>query len=116
MVVAGEVETAPTPLLTDGEKAKGYVLACQSKITGDVSVQIPEGALARKLKIAGMGQSVTDRRKGLVTDIDPMHQEQGYRLCRLHHPAGARGHGFFHGGPHDHHRRVRPVSSQVGAI
>jgi uncharacterized 2Fe-2S/4Fe-4S cluster protein (DUF4445 family) len=72
VVVAGEVETATTPLLTDGEKAKGYVLACQSRIAGDVSVQIPEEVLARKLKIAGMGQAVTDRLKGLVTEIDPM--------------------------------------------
>ncbi|MCB2145077.1 MAG: DUF4445 domain-containing protein [Deltaproteobacteria bacterium] len=75
VVVAGEVGTAPTPLLTDGEKAKGYVLACQSRITGDVSVQIPEEVLARKLKIAGMGQTVTNRVKGLVTEIDPMLQE-----------------------------------------
>jgi uncharacterized 2Fe-2S/4Fe-4S cluster protein (DUF4445 family) len=75
VVVSGNVETAPTPLLTDGEKAKGYVLACQSRITGDVSVQIPEAVLERKLKIAGMGQAVTDRLKGLVTDIDPMLQE-----------------------------------------
>ena len=51
------------------------MLACQSKITGDVSVQIPEETLARKLKIAGMGQAVTDRLNGLVTDIDPMLQE-----------------------------------------
>ena len=51
------------------------MLACQSKITGDVSVQIPEETLARKLKIAGMGKAVTDRLKGLVTDIDPMLQE-----------------------------------------
>ena len=57
------------------KKAKGYVLACQSKITGDVSVQIPEETLARKLKIAGMGQAVTDRLNGLVPDIDPMLQE-----------------------------------------
>ncbi len=75
MVVAGEVDTAPTPLLTDGEKAKGYVLACQGRITGDVSVQLPEEVLERKLKIAGMGQAVTDRLKGLVTEIDPMLQE-----------------------------------------
>ena len=51
------------------------MLACQSKITGDVSVQIPEETLARKLKIAGMGQAVTDQLNGLVTDIDPMLQE-----------------------------------------
>jgi uncharacterized 2Fe-2S/4Fe-4S cluster protein (DUF4445 family) len=61
-----------SPLLTDGEAAKGYVLACQSRIIGDVSLKIPEEALERKLKIAGMGQAETDRLKGLVTDIDPM--------------------------------------------
>ena len=75
VVVSGNVETAPTPLLTESEKAKGCVLACQSRITGDVSVQIPEAVLERKLKIAGMGQAVTDRLKGLVTEIDPMLQE-----------------------------------------
>ncbi len=75
VVTSGEVSIQPTPLLTDLEKGKGYVLACQSKITSDVSVQIPEETLARKLKIAGMGQAVTDRLKGLVTDIDPMLQE-----------------------------------------
>ncbi len=72
VVVSGEVETAPTPLLTDAEKAKGYVLACQSRILEDVSVKIPEEALERNLKIAGMGQAVTDRLNGLVPDIDPM--------------------------------------------
>lgn len=75
VVVSGNVETAPTPLLTDGEKAKGYLLACQSRVTEDVSVQIPEEVLARKLKIAGMGQAVTDRLKGRVPEIDPMLQE-----------------------------------------
>lgn len=75
VVTSGEVSTQSTPLLTDLEKEKGYVLACQSQITGDVSVQIPEETLARKLKIAGMGQAVTDRLNRLVTDIDPMLQE-----------------------------------------
>jgi uncharacterized 2Fe-2S/4Fe-4S cluster protein (DUF4445 family) len=72
VVVSGEVKTQPTPLLTDGETEKGYVLACQSRIVGDISVKIPEEAVARRLKIAGMGQAVTGRLKGLVTDIDPM--------------------------------------------
>ncbi len=56
------------------------MLACYSRITGDVSVQIPEEVLARKLKIAGMGQAVTERLKGLVTDIDPMLQERPLTL------------------------------------
>ena len=36
IVASGTVATQPTPLLTDQEKEKGYVLACQSRITGDV--------------------------------------------------------------------------------
>jgi uncharacterized 2Fe-2S/4Fe-4S cluster protein (DUF4445 family) len=75
VVLSGEAKTQPTPLLTDGETAKGYVLACQSRIVGDISVKIPEEALARRLKIAGMGRAVTDRLKGSVTEIDPMLQE-----------------------------------------
>jgi uncharacterized 2Fe-2S/4Fe-4S cluster protein (DUF4445 family) len=72
VVASGAVESPPTPLLTDAEKIKGYVLACQSRISGDVSVQIPEEALQKKLKIAGMGQAVTEQLSGMVTEIDPM--------------------------------------------
>ncbi|MBC2712444.1 MAG: DUF4445 domain-containing protein [Desulfosarcina sp.] len=75
VVVSGNVTSLPTPLLTDGEKEKGYVLACQSTVTGDVSVQIPEEAIERKLKIAGMGQAATERLKVLVKEIDPMLKE-----------------------------------------
>ena len=69
-------------MLTDGEKAKGYVLACQSRIAGDVSVQIPEEALARKLRIAGMGRAAAERLNGLVTEIDPMLQAISLTLAR----------------------------------
>ena len=72
VVADGSVNAPPTPLLSDGEKAKGYVLACQSRVTGDVSVSIPEEAIERKLKIAGMGKTVTEQLKGLITEIDPM--------------------------------------------
>ncbi len=75
VVDTGTVQTSPTPLLSDKEKEKGFVLACQSQITGDVTVRIPEDALAKKLKIAGMGQAVTEKVKGLVTQIDPMLKE-----------------------------------------
>ena len=75
VVAAGRVDTAPTPLLTQNEKEKGYVLACQSKLLEEVTVRIPEETLERRLKIAGMGQTATDRLRGLVTKIDPMLQE-----------------------------------------
>jgi len=54
------------------EKEKSYVLACQTKVLGDVTVKIPEETIARKLKVAGMGKEATDRFKGLVKDIQPM--------------------------------------------
>jgi uncharacterized 2Fe-2S/4Fe-4S cluster protein (DUF4445 family) len=75
VVTAGEVQTLSTPMLTEREKEKGTVLACQSRISSDVSVQIPEETLQRKLKIAGMGQAATQRLKGLVAEIDPMLKE-----------------------------------------
>jgi uncharacterized 2Fe-2S/4Fe-4S cluster protein (DUF4445 family) len=70
VVVSGNVETAPTPLLTDGEKAKGYVLACQSRITGDVSVQIPEEVLERNSRsLAWVRRSPTGSRDWSRTSI-----------------------------------------------
>jgi uncharacterized 2Fe-2S/4Fe-4S cluster protein (DUF4445 family) len=72
VMASGNVETQPTPLLTDKEKEGGYVLACQSQISENVSIKIPEEAIQRKLKIAGMGQAVSKKLKGLVTEIDPM--------------------------------------------
>jgi len=70
--VAGVVETTPTPLLTNHELEKGYLLACQSRITGDATVEIPREVIERKLKIAGMGKEISEKVKGLVTEIDPM--------------------------------------------
>jgi ferredoxin len=47
VVASGAVESPPTPLLTDAEKEKGYVLACQSRITGDVSCKSPKRPFRR---------------------------------------------------------------------
>jgi len=69
---SGNIKSEPTSLLSDQEKEKSYVLACQTKVLGDVTVKIPEETIARKLKVAGMGQEATDRFKGLVKDIQPM--------------------------------------------
>jgi uncharacterized 2Fe-2S/4Fe-4S cluster protein (DUF4445 family) len=41
-VSAGTVSSKPTTQLTDEETASGFVLACQSSITGDVTIKIPD--------------------------------------------------------------------------
>jgi uncharacterized 2Fe-2S/4Fe-4S cluster protein (DUF4445 family) len=75
VVTSGRAQRQSTPLLTDSEKDKGYVLACISKVSGDLTVRIPEEALQRKLKVAGMGQEATARLKGIVTPPEPMLKE-----------------------------------------
>ncbi len=72
---SGKLDTPATPLLTESEKKKGYVLACQSRVMEDVTVRIPEEAAQRRIKIAGMGREVTEKLKGLVKEIDPMLRE-----------------------------------------
>jgi len=75
VVTSGRAQRQSTPLLTDSEKDKGYVLACMSKVSGDLTLRIPEEALQRKLKVAGMGQEATARLKGIVTLPEPMLKE-----------------------------------------
>lgn len=74
IIESGDVEILSTPHLSDTEKSKGYVLACQTRVLGDVTARIPEETLERKLKVAGMGAEATERLKGLVEEIDPMLQ------------------------------------------
>ena len=75
VVESGEIESEPTTLLSDAEKQKRYVLACQSRLHSDAVVRIPPEAIERKLKVAGMGRDATARLKGLVTEIEPMLRE-----------------------------------------
>jgi uncharacterized 2Fe-2S/4Fe-4S cluster protein (DUF4445 family) len=72
ILISGDVEKTDTALLSDKEKQKGYVLACQSRVKTSVSVKVPEETIERKLKVAGMGEQATQRMKGLVTEISPM--------------------------------------------
>lgn len=80
VLIAGKTEKPATPLLSETEKQKGYILACQSKVAEDITVDIPPEIQERKLKVAGMGQEVTDRLVGLVQDIDPMLKEIALEL------------------------------------
>lgn len=75
VVESGKLDSEPTTLLSDAEKQKRYVLACQSRLRGDAVVRIPPEAIERKLKVAGMGREATERLRGLVSKIDPMLQE-----------------------------------------
>jgi len=75
VAASGYIETDPSALLSEDEVRKGYVLACQSRVTGDAVVRIPEETLERKLKVAGMGREATGRLQGLVAAIEPMLRE-----------------------------------------
>jgi uncharacterized 2Fe-2S/4Fe-4S cluster protein (DUF4445 family) len=75
VVESGEIESEPTTLLSDAEKQKRYVLACQSRLRGDAVVRIPPEAIQRKLKVAGMGREATERLKNLVPVSEPMLRE-----------------------------------------
>ncbi len=80
IVREGQVDAGPTPLLSDREKEANYVLACQSRIKGDLTVSIPEELLEKKLKVAGLGKELTGRLQGLVEDISPMFEEISLEL------------------------------------
>ncbi len=72
VIESGDIKSGPTALLSAREKERHYVLACQTRIFGDVTARIPDEAIERKLKVAGMGEEATSRLKGLVKDIQPM--------------------------------------------
>ncbi len=80
VLISGNVRKEDTALLSDNEKEKSYVLACQTFVQGDVRVKIPDETIEKKLKVAGMGKEVTDRLKGLVSDIQPMLKEISLEL------------------------------------
>ncbi len=69
----GKVESQPTALLSDREKNKGYLLACQTRVfDASVKVRIPEETIEKKLKAEGMGKEATEKLHGLVDVITPM--------------------------------------------
>ncbi|RLB97665.1 MAG: ferredoxin, partial [Deltaproteobacteria bacterium] len=81
IVERGTVNTQTTTLLTEREKAANYVLACQATVTEDITVRIPPEAIERQLKVAGMGEEVTSKLLGRVTEIDPMVVEVSLELA-----------------------------------
>jgi uncharacterized 2Fe-2S/4Fe-4S cluster protein (DUF4445 family) len=80
VVASGAIDSEPTTLLSDAEKQKGYVLACQSRVQGDAVVRIPPEAIERKLKVAGMGREATERLQGRIPVIEPMVRDISLEL------------------------------------
>ncbi|MBW1636851.1 MAG: DUF4445 domain-containing protein [Deltaproteobacteria bacterium] len=72
IIESGEVESLPTSLLSENEKEKGYVLACQSSVKENIVARIPEETIEKKLKSAGMGDAATKKLAGLVDTIEPI--------------------------------------------
>ncbi len=75
IVKKGKIETQPTTLLSDGEKERGYVLACQTKVVEDMVVELPPETLERQMRCAGQGKEATQRLKELVAEISPLYEE-----------------------------------------
>jgi len=81
VIESGRVDSDKTALLSDKEKAKGYVLACQSRVQEeDIVVRIPEETIEKKLKTAGMGEEATKRLSGLVEIIEPILERVSLEL------------------------------------
>lgn len=66
-IESGKVDFGDTPLFSDEDREKGFVLACKGEITGDVTVVVPEANKARALKIvedgAGLKEKLLARRR-----------------------------------------------------
>jgi len=80
IVESGAVKSEKTSLLSDKEMEKGYILACQTEVTDNVVIKIPEETLEKKLKTAGMGEEATRKMAGLVSDIDPIVKKYTLQL------------------------------------
>jgi uncharacterized 2Fe-2S/4Fe-4S cluster protein (DUF4445 family) len=51
IVKKGRVQARPNPLFTNDEIKKGYVLACQARVLGDIELEIPEESLLGDIQI-----------------------------------------------------------------
>ncbi|MFW6415107.1 MAG: ASKHA domain-containing protein [Thermodesulfobacteriota bacterium] len=71
----GNIKTEPTPLLSDSEKEKGYVLACQTTVHGVVQARLPEETIEKRLRCSGMGEKATAALQGCLLEHTPMLSE-----------------------------------------
>lgn len=72
----GTVETQVIEKIHAAARAKGYVLACQSRLTGDVAVEIPEAKVGRKViprdEARRMRLTARPMEPAITPEINPM--------------------------------------------
>jgi len=75
-VTQGAVQTLKIDKLDAEKRAEGYVLACQARITGDVTVEVPEAKVGRKViprdEAERMRRTARPIESPIVPEIDPM--------------------------------------------
>lgn len=75
-VTAGAVEALKIDKLSAAARAEGYVLACQAKVTGDVTVEVPEAKVGRKViprdEAERLRRTVLPMESPIVPSVNPM--------------------------------------------
>jgi uncharacterized 2Fe-2S/4Fe-4S cluster protein (DUF4445 family) len=75
-VAAGAVETLKIDKLAAEARAEGYVLACQAKVTGDITVEVPEAKIGRKViprdEAERLRRTVLPMESPIVPSLNPM--------------------------------------------
>jgi uncharacterized 2Fe-2S/4Fe-4S cluster protein (DUF4445 family) len=75
-VVSGSVEALKLEKLQAAAKAEGYVLSCQSRLTGDVTVEVPRVKVGRKViprdEADRMRLTAVPMESPIIPDISPM--------------------------------------------
>ena len=75
-VVEGAVEAETLEKIRPEERAQGYVLACQARISGDVAVEIPQVKVGRKViprdEAERMRLTAKPMESPIVPDFDPI--------------------------------------------
>ncbi len=70
-LVAGEAEASPSPRLSSEAWAEGWRLACDARVTGDVTVMVPQTAAAWLGGLAGLTDpGVEDRLSNARRDLE----------------------------------------------
>jgi uncharacterized 2Fe-2S/4Fe-4S cluster protein (DUF4445 family) len=75
-IASGTVEALKVEKIHAAARAQGYVLACQSKITGDVTVEVPKAKVGRKViprdEAERMRATATPMESPIQPERDPM--------------------------------------------
>ena len=71
-ILSGTVDAAPTALLTREEIREGFVLACQTSVTGDIEVTVPPEARGDGAQI--LVDEAADRFRALTPGLDGPQQ------------------------------------------